>query len=90
MKEMSEKKSEKSEPKEDPEQTHCCCKYSTGMLIYGIFLWILGTFALINACILFGNIYFPIVYPLVSLLILLVYFAGLILIAIWFCSEGQA
>lgn len=85
----SEKKMEsEKDPTEDPENTHCCCKYSTGMLVYGLFLWIFGLLILGNAICIFGNMYMPLVYPLVTLFIVLVYFAGLILLAIWWCNDN--
>ena len=90
---MDDKKDEMMEEKKEEEEkdtTHCCCMYSTAMLIYGIILWIFGILILANAIVVFGNIYFPVVYPICLLVIGLIYFAGLVLIAIWFCSETEA
>jgi len=85
MDEMEEKKEE-----EEKDTTHCCCLYSTAMLIYGIVLWIFGILILANAIVVFGNIYFPVEYPIVLLVIALIFFGGLVLIAIWFCNESEA
>merc|ERR1711934_842988 len=83
-----EKMEEKKEDEEVPDDKHCCCKYPTAIMIYGIFLWILGLLVLFNIIIEFANIYFPWYYPFVSLMLVLVFFGGLILIAIWFCNES--
>jgi len=58
-------------------------------MIYAGFLWILGILVIVNACLIFGNMYFPAYYPTVSLLIALVYLAALILISIWMCSDTE-
>jgi len=90
MKMEDKMEEEKKEEEEEKDDTHCCCKYSTAMLIYGIILWIFGIMILANAIIIFGNIYFPVVYPIVLTIIALIFFAGLVLIAIWFCNESEA
>jgi len=87
-KKMEEKMEEKKEDEEPVDDTHCCCKYPTALLIYGIFLWILGLLVLFNILIEFANIYFPWYYPFVSLLLVLVFSGGLVLIAIWMCKES--
>merc|ERR1711934_961714 len=88
-KEMSEKKMEEEKKEEEEvDDTHCCCKYPTAIMIYGIFLWILGLLVLFNIIIEFANIYFPWYYPFISLILVLVFFGGLVLIAIWMCKES--
>ena len=89
-KEEEEKKKKEEEDANKDDGTHLCCTYATGMIVYGIFLWILGIFCILNICLIFGNMYMPVVYPLVSLFIVLFFFAGLILIMIWFCSENES
>jgi hypothetical protein len=85
---MEEKKEEKKEEEPEVDDTHCCCKYPTAIMVYGIFLWILGLLVLFNIIIEFANIYFPWYYPFISLLLVLVFFGGLVLIAIWMCKES--
>ena len=86
----SEKKSEGKSSEEEIDDTHCCCKYSTAIMIYGIFLWLFGILIICNNLVEFANMYFPWYYPFVSLLLSIVYFAGLILIAIFWCSDSES
>lgn len=74
---------------EEVSTTHLCCKYSTAMLVYGVFLWILGIMCLANVLIIYGNMYMPWYYPGVMTILMVAYLIGLVLIAIWFCNESQ-
>jgi uncharacterized membrane protein len=70
---------------------HCgCCKFTTALTIYGIFLWILGILVFADICTQFANKYFPLWYPLVGLFIFFIFLGGLVLIATWFCKDTAA
>lgn len=52
------KKSEKKADLEDDaevDDTHCCCKYTTAIMIYGIFLWLFGILLIANILVEFAN-----------------------------------
>ena len=78
------------EQEEQEEETHCCCAQKKAIMIYAGFLWILGVLVFVNCCLIFGNMYFPLYYPIVSLLIALVYLTALILISIWMCKNTES
>jgi len=74
---------------EEEEETHCCCGQKKAIMIYAGFLWILGILVILNSCLIFGNMYFPVYYPLVSLIFALIYLLGLIFISMWMCSNTE-
>jgi hypothetical protein len=76
------------EEDDEVDNKHCCCLYPTAILIYGIILWLLGILIMANILVEFTNKYFPWYYPFVQLLFALVFFAGLILIAVWMCNDS--
>lgn len=77
------------EEEEEEEEYHCCCYQKKAIMIYAGFLWILGILVIVNCCLIFGNMYFPMYYPLVSLFIAIVYLVALIFISIWMCSDTE-
>ena len=82
-------KSQASKKSKEPEvKYHCCCKYSSAIVVYGVLLWILGILVISNILVQFQNKYLPKWYPIIGLIISLVYVAALILISSWFCKDG--
>ena len=86
---MDKMKMEEEEESEKEEETHCCCAQKKAIMIYAGFLWILGILVIVNCCLIFGNMYFPLYYPIVSLLLALVYLVALIFISIWMCKDSE-
>jgi len=74
---------------EEEEETHCCCGQKKAIMIYAGFLWILGILVILNCCLIFGNMYFPMYYPIVSLCFGLIYLLGLIFISMWMCNNSE-
>ena len=70
-------------------ETHCCCAQKKALMIYAGFLWILGILVIVNCCLIFGNMYFPLYYPLVSLFLAIIYLVALIFISIWMCKDTE-
>ena len=83
---MEKKESEKEE--EEVDDSHCCCKYPTAILVYSVLLWLFGLLIFFNILVQFANIYFPWYYPFVSLILVFVFFAGLVLLAVWMCKDS--
>lgn len=84
---MDDKKMMMEEEEDDEPAKHCCCAQKKAIMIYAGFLWILGILVIVNCCLIFGNMYFPLYYPIVSLCIALIYLVALIFISIWMCSD---
>ena len=80
---------EKSE-EEEIDDSHCCCKYPTAILVYSILLWLFGLLIFFNILVQFANIYFPWYYPFVSLILVFVFFGGLVLLSVWMCKDSYA
>lgn len=77
------------EDEEKEPEKHCCCAQKKAIMIYAGFLWILGILLFVNVCLIFGNMYFPLYYPLVSLFLALIYLVALVFISIWMCSDTE-
>ena len=80
---------EANKSEDEVEDSHCCCKSATAIKYYTGVLLILGILMILNICFVFNNKYFPLYYPLVSLIIVIIFNGGLVLIAAWMCSQSD-
>lgn len=81
-------KSKSSKKSKYDGEDHCCCTYTTALYIYGGLLLFLGFFIVINILLILDNMYMPMYYKFVSLLLAIVVLASLILITIWVCKDS--
>jgi hypothetical protein len=77
---------EANKSEDEVDDSHCCCKSATAIKYYTGVLLILGILMIVNICFVFNNKFFPTYYPCVSLVLVLLFIGGLVLIAVWMCS----
>jgi len=76
---------------EDVVKDEClCCKLDTALIIWAVILWVLGCLIFLNICVMFANAYYPWWHPTAQFLLFALYFAALILIAVWCCKDNEA